>query len=557
MIEDLLPIGLLIVVAKLLECLLDRVGLSSIVAYTAAGLILGPIAGIVEPSSKLQIFLGIGVFILFFLVGLDEIDIPGFVATIRGRFFCAAIVSVVISMVAAMVVTSDLFNVDFALELDFRDALALAGILSMSSLGLVAKVLADRGFLKEPLGLEIFTTVIIAEMVTLLVVGFSIGEHTIGAHDHLWGGAASVVFLLAQVAAFAVVAWILSARVMPPTILFLKRLFNVPELSFGLLIGGLFLMVVVAEKMGLHGALGALLFGAALSGLPRQVHNDVMPGIRSAAEGLFVPLFFASAGLRLDLSFLSLPVATIIAVLTVPAAGKFAGAFIGAYVARLDKPYAQAAGLMAKGVAEIALLLVLLENGVIGQDVFSLVVLAMFGYIVLMPQAISSAVNKARLTHRPTPPDVVPTSFARRALDDITAGHVLDPSRSYPDVSLSIRKFADDWIVPDQQDYVVVDNGAVAGTVSPARLTSVPMGSWADTPLQRVLRPDPPHVEPDEPIADVLQKLSRHSMSVIPVRDKESHDFLGTITSHDVIDLVLLMDEIADELKEMESHTAN
>ncbi len=546
MIEDLLPIGLLIVVAKLLECLLDRIGMSSIVAYTAAGILLGPVAGIVEPTSKLQVFLGIGVFILFFLVGLDEIDIPGFVATLRGRFFCAATLSVVISMVAAMVVTSDLFGVNFALELHFKDALALAGILSMSSLGLVAKVLADKGYLKEPLGLEIFTTVIIAEMITLLVVGFSIG-----AHDHLMG-AVSVVFLLAEVAAFAVVAWILSARVMPPTILFLKRIFNVPELSFGLLMGGLFLMVVVAEEIGLHGSLGALLFGAALSGLPRQVHNDVMPGIRSAAAGLFVPLFFASAGLRFDLSFVSLPLATILAVLMIPAVGKFAGAFIGAYVARLDKPYAQAAGLMAKGVAEIALLLVLLENGVIGQDVFSLVVLAMFGYIVLMPPAISAAVNRARLTHRPKPPEVVPTSFARRALDDITAGHVLDPSRSYPDASLSIKNFADDWIAPDQQDYVVVDEGAVAGIVSPARLTSIPMGSWADTPLQNVLRPDPPHAVTDEPIEDVLQQMSRHSLSVIPVVDKDSDKLLGTITSHDVVDLVLLMNEIADELKQMD-----
>lgn len=556
MIEDLLPIGLLIVVAKLLECLLDRIGLSSIVAYTAAGILLGPVAGIVEPTSKLQVFLGIGVFILFFLVGLDEIDIPGFVSTIRGRFFYAAILSVVISMVAALVVTSDLFGVAFALDLPFKDALALAGILSMSSLGLVAKVLADKGYLKEPLGLEIFTTVIIAEMITLLVVGFSIGEHTIVVSDHLWG-ALNVIILLAEVALFAVVAWVLSSRVMPPTILFLKRIFNVPELSFGLLIGGLFLMVVVAEEIGLHGSLGALLFGAALSGLPRQVHNDVMPGIRSAGEGLFVPLFFASAGLRLDFSFMSLPLATIVAVLIIPSVGKFAGALIGAYVARLDKPYAQAAGLMAKGVAEIALLLVLLENGVIGQDVFSLIVLAMFGYIVLMPQAISTAVNRARLTHRPTMPSVVPVSFARRALDDITAGHVLDPSRTYPDSSLSIRSFADEWIVPDQQDYVVVDEGAVAGIVSPARLTTLPMGSWGVTSLREVLRSEPPHAKPDEPIVDVLQQMSRHSLSVIPVLDSDSERFLGTITSHDVVDLVLLMDEIADELKVIEEEKAN
>ncbi len=545
MIEALLPIGLLVVVAKLAEGILGRIGLNSIVAYTVTGILLGPIAGIVEPTSKLQLFLGIGVFVLFFLVGLDEIDIPGFVATIRGRFFFAAIVSVLISLLAALVVTSNLFKVDFALNLHFTEALALAGILSLSSLGLVAKVLADSGYLKEPIGLEIFTTVIISELITLLVVGFTIGGH----HHEL--SAAGVLILLGQIAGFTVVAWILSARILPPTIVYLHRFLNVPELSFGLLIGCLFLMVVGAEEIGLHGSIGALLFGAALSGLPRQVHRDVMPGIRSAAEGLFVPLFFASAGLRLDLSFMALPMATIVALVTIPFLGKFAGAFIGTYVARLDKPYAQAAGLMAKGVAEIALLLVLLETGVIEQGVFSLLVLVMFGYIVLMPQAISFAVNRAGGVHRPTPPDAVPPSFARHAMEDITVNHVLDRTRTYSESTLSLRSFVDSWIVPNQHDYVVVDEGAVAGIVSLSRLPSVPRDSWADMSLRNVLRPDPPHALPEEPIQDVLKRMTDHSLSVIPVLDRDSDEFLGTVTSQDVLDLVLLIDEIAEELEQM------
>lgn len=98
MIEALLPIGLLVVVAKLVEGVLSRIGLNSIVAFTATGILLGPIAGMVEPTDEIHIFLGIGVFVLFFLVGLDEIDIAGFVATIRGRFFLAATVSVLISL---------------------------------------------------------------------------------------------------------------------------------------------------------------------------------------------------------------------------------------------------------------------------------------------------------------------------------------------------------------------------------------------------------------------------------------------------------------------------
>ena len=51
-----------------------------------------------------------------------------------------------------MVVTSDLLAVDFVLGLEFEDSLALSGILSLSSLGLVAKVLADGGHLKDPMG---------------------------------------------------------------------------------------------------------------------------------------------------------------------------------------------------------------------------------------------------------------------------------------------------------------------------------------------------------------------------------------------------------------------
>ena len=147
--EALLHIGLLVVVAKLAEGLLRRIGLISIVAYTLAGVLLGPVAGIVEPTSEIELFLGIGVFVLFFLIGLEEIDLPGFMATIRGRFFTAGALSVVISVLISLLVTSDFLGVDFALDLEFTKALCVAGILSLSSLGIVAKVLSDKGLLKD------------------------------------------------------------------------------------------------------------------------------------------------------------------------------------------------------------------------------------------------------------------------------------------------------------------------------------------------------------------------------------------------------------------------
>ncbi len=464
--EALLFIGLLIVVAKLSEGVLSRVGLSSIVAYTVAGIILGPVTGLVEVTDHIKLFLDIGVFIFFFLIGLDEIDIPGFMSTIRGRYFVAATVAVLISILFSLIVTSDLTGLSFALGLEFNKALSLAGILSLSSLGLVAKVLADKGLLKELIGLRIFTAVIIAEVIALLIVGL-----TLGGDDRDVFSVLGVLELIGKIAAATVVIWIVSAKILPRVMTLLQRFLNVPELSYGLLIGGLFLVVVGAEKLGgLHGSLGALLFGAALSGLPHRMREDIMPGMKSTAEGLFVPLFFASAGLYLDFSFVNLPPMTIIGLVFIPLVGKIIASFVGTYLARLDTPVVLSVGLMGKGVAEIALLLVLRETEVIGSDVFSLLVILMFAYIVLMPPIIAAAVSRAKPPEMTSQPQTMVPAFARHALAGVMVGSVVDRSRTYPDPDISVNTFLKDWLVPDQTDYLVIERGVPVGTVSLTRV---------------------------------------------------------------------------------------
>ena len=568
-LEALLFIGMLIVVAKLVESILSRVGLSSIVAYTVAGIVLGPATGLVEITEHIEIFLNIGVFIFFFLIGLDEIDIPGFMSTIRGRYFVAAAVSVIISILVSLVVTADLLGLGIELglstesgepefvKLEFTKALSLAGILSLSSLGLVAKVLSDKGLLKELIGLRIFTAVIIAEVIALLVVGLNIGERSEAV------SVLGILRLLGQIAGFTVVIWIISAKVLPRVMAFLQRFLNVPELSYGLLIGGLFLVVVGAEKIGLHGSLGALLFGAALSGLPHRMREDIMPGMRSTAEGLFVPLFFASAGLHLDFSFVELPVFTIVALLFIPMIGKILASLIGTYLAGLDTPIVLSTGLMGKGVAEIALLLVLFETGVISQGVYSLLTITMFGYILLMPPAISLAVSRAKVPEETSQPQTIVPAFARHALAGVIVSSVMDRTRSYPDPDLPVSSFLDDWLVPNQTDYLIMDRGVPVGTVSLTRvnfrrrLFFWRRGSFGYTPLRALMRRRPPHANPDEPIQDALERMASSSLTIIPVMDRSTGQFLGMVSSNEILELVALMDEIREEAQRMAADLAD
>ncbi len=530
--DALLSIGLLIIVAKLAEGVLRRFRINAIVAYAATGVLLGPLLGIVEPTPDLSVLLNIGIFVFFFLIGLDEVDIGAFVASVRGRYFVAATLSVAISLGVSLTVTSD-FVYDFGLGLDFTTAFAVAGILALSSLGLVAKVLADSGRLNDPVGIQIFTTVIIAEMLALLLVGFAIGEH---GEDWGW---LDMLMLLGQIVAFTVVTWLLSKHVVPPVIDLLQRLLHVPQLSFGVLLGGLFLVVLAAELIGLHGSLGALLFGAALSGVPYQVRRTIIPGMRSVAEGVFVPLFFASAGLYLSLAFLSLPPLALAALVIVPVIAHFAGAFIGAYVARLKNPFAQATGLMSKGVAETALLLVLLEAGAIGQDVFSLLVLVMFCYMLLMPMLIGYGLKRAKPVAESEIPDQLPSSLVHFALEGIEVGDILDRARRFPSGDLSVRDFVDHWVETHQQDYVVANDGVLAGIVSVNMLRYRPKDSWADTALKDVLRENAPTAMADEPVEDALQRMTENSLTALPVLERHTEQLLGVVTSHDLLELIV------------------
>ena len=537
--EALFSVGLLIVVAKLLEGIFRRFGLNSIIAYTTTGVILGPATGLVKSGAEVEMILGIGIFMFFFLIGLEELDIRGFLAAIRGRLFLASVLSVTISLLVSLAVTTD-FLFDLRLGLDFIQALGLAGVLSLSSLGVVAKVLIDEGRLKEPVGIQIFTTVVIAELIALFVVGFAISEHFYAeGHGHSLS-LLSVLTLTGQILGFTTVTWFGSTKVLPRVIVLLRRFLRVPQLSFGLLLGGLFLVVVGAEKVGLHGSLGALLFGAALSTLPYQVRREIMPGMRGTAEGLFVPLFFASAGLYLSLEFLRLPPETILVLTLVPLAGKFLAAFLSAYITRLDAPFAIATGLMAKGVAEIALLLLLFHTGAIGEGVLSLLVLTMFAYILLTPMGISFALRRLKHSEVVTPPGQIPPSLDRFALEGIRVRDILDRSRSYPEQSLTVKAFAENWLLPEQHDYVVLNRGKLAGIVSLSMLRYLPRSEWEHTPLGRVLRQSTPHAYSDELVEDALQLMTESSLTVLPVVDTETKEFIGSISSHEVLEMIVL-----------------
>jgi Kef-type K+ transport system membrane component KefB len=526
----LLSIGLLLITAKLLEGVAIRLRQSPLLAYLAAGIILGPALGRVEPTDELHLFFGIGVILMFFLIGIDEMDVSGLMATIRGRFFIAGFIAFVVP--AGISFSVMLFVVDEPLP----NSIALAGLLSLSSLAVVAKILSDMGRLKDHFGLEVFTTVVIVEIIGLLVVAFSLQQIGQSSVFTPW----KIPLLLLEIVAFAVLAWFLASRVFPPLVVRLRRFIGAPQLTFGLVIGGLFLMVGGVENIGVHGALGGLLLGMALSGLPHGLRSEILPGVRGLAQGIFIPLFFASAGLYLNLSFTELPLLIIISIVLAAVLGKFVGAILGVVIARLDHPVAIASGLMGKGVVEIALLLVMLDIGAISPELFSLLTLLMVCFILLAGPAISIAIRRTKAIEKPKLPRLVVPSFARYVKYTAAVKDIMNKSRQFPSVKMSVQEFIDMWVVPEQQHYVVVNEShRLGGIVYLPDLRHLPKNSWKETILNDLIERDPPVALPDEPLDDVLERMANNNISVIPVISPESGELISSISSGDVVSWVI------------------
>ncbi len=195
---------------------------------------------------------------------------------------------------------------------------------------------------------------------------------------------------------------------------------------------------------------------------------------------------------------------------------------------------------MAKGVAEIAILLLLLHTGAIDKGVFSLLVLVMFGYILLTPMGISFALKRLKRPEAVTTQGQVPPSLVRFALEGIRVQDVLDRSRSHPEKSLSVKAFAETWLFPKQHDYVVVDHCKLARIASLSMLRYLPRSEWEQTSLSRVMRQNTPNAYADELVEDALQRMIEESLTVLPVVDRETGELIGSISSHEVLEMIAL-----------------
>jgi len=162
----------------------------------------------------------------------------------------------------------------------------------------------------------------------------------------------------------------------------------------------LFAAAAATQSLGLEAILGTFVCGALLGS--SDVELSSLAPLNSVVGSVLAPIFFATAGLRMDLSKLVTAPMLIGAavVLAMAILGKFAGALLGGKLCGLGRAesIALGAGMNARGVIEVIIAMVGLRIGVLGIEAYTILILVAVVTSVMAPPILRRATARMEVT---------------------------------------------------------------------------------------------------------------------------------------------------------------
>lgn len=281
--------------AWVLGLLTQKLGLSPIVGYLLAGVIIGPhtpgFSGDVALSQQLA---EIGVILLMFGVGMHfhvkdlvkvkDVSVPGAIGQ---------------SLVATLA-TMGLF---WYLGWDLRSGAVVGMAMAVASTVVLLRVLMDRHMLNTSHGHVAVGWLIVEDILTVLLLVFIpiIASQETGGGFLSQEGLTSIGWAILKLAAMVMVVFVAGSRVVPWMLIRVARMRSPELFTLTVLVLSVTIAVGAAALFGASVALGAFLAGmvVAQSKVSHQAAADALP-MRHA----FAVLFFVSVGMMLDPAFL-------------------------------------------------------------------------------------------------------------------------------------------------------------------------------------------------------------------------------------------------------------
>lgn len=378
--EVLIALGAVVVVGRGLGAIFRYVGQPPVIGEVVAGIVLGPsVLGALVPGAtqyvlppevapELGVIAQLGVVLYMFCVGL-ELD-PELLKKRGEATVAISHASILAPFLLGTVVALGLYPRFATHEVTFTIyALFIGAAMSVTAFPVLARILADCGLTRTPLGVIALTCAAADDATAWCLIAVVVGIAQAEVSR------AVLVVLLALVYVF-VMFWI----VRPILRRWSERLHAeaLPSSAVVTMLLLLLLSALATELIGIHAIFGAFMLGAVMPHDSRVAH-EMNVRIESLVTTLLLPAFFALTGMRTELSLVQgwndwMWCVIIIAAATV---GKVGGTFAAAQVAGLPWRESACLGVLmnTRGLMGLIVLNMGLDLGIISPTVFAMMVL--------------------------------------------------------------------------------------------------------------------------------------------------------------------------------------
>ena len=272
-------------------------------------------------------------------------------------------------------------------------ALFLGTALAISSVKIVAMVLLEIGAIRRDLGQLILATAILDDTLAWIIIAVisGIATHATIRFEH-------VGLSLGLTVLFLVASLTVGRRVVARIIVWCNDhlTIEVPVITAILLV--MLCMALTTELIGVHTALGAFVAGL-LVGQSPILTEHIEGELRGFIIAFFSPVFFAVAGLGMDLRTLADPALLLFTVAMILAAsvGKFLGALAGGRIGGMTwlESLTLATGLNARGSTEVIVASIGLSMGALSNELYTMIVAMAVITTMAMPPTLRWMMNRA------------------------------------------------------------------------------------------------------------------------------------------------------------------
>ena len=383
--DYLLVLAIILLSTKLFGLLSERVHMPQVVGALLAGILLGPSGlGMVGETDFLMRTSEIGVILLMFSAGLDT-DLEELKKTGLASFVIA-LIGVIVPLIGGFVCYLVFFP-DGSDPLRLLKAVFIGVVLTATSVSITVETLREMGKLKGKIGTSIMGAAIIDDVMGIIVLTVATGftDPTVNP-----------LMVFARIGGFflflAVYGWAMYKLFRKMSNAWgRKRRIAIYSLVF------CFLLSYFAERLfGIADITGAYFAGLILCNLWR-VREYIAKKVNILSYMLFSPVFFASIGIKTDLSGMNGAILGFSAVLLIVAIlTKIIGCGLGAKLCRFTNHEALSVGIGMISRGEVALIVAQKgeQTGLISQTLFPAIVLVVIVTTLITPVLLKLAMGK-------------------------------------------------------------------------------------------------------------------------------------------------------------------